>query len=201
MQHNDFQQKNTENAALQGLFAGEKAPPHLSSKIIEAMKNESLISLPKPLISTSVPGMLSAFLLAVLFASAGFLFGHSQANPGTAPAPLPGANQKQFALLVKADDVPPADPEQQFREYSAWVEGLKKERWAGGEALHGNAWRLRTGTNGQLETLTHTLKSSPDELSGYFLFEAKDENEALRIAATCPHLKYSGTLELREIFK
>lgn len=196
MQHKDFQLNDTEKTALRNLFSGERTPPHLSSKIIEAMKNEAILSTPKTLISTSVPGVLMAILLAVGLTAAGFMFGKSQtATPSTL-----ASEKVQFALLVKADDVPPADPSQQFREYSAWVNNLKKERWAGGEALHGKAWRLHE-TNGKIETLEHTLKTSPDELSGYFLFEAESAEEAIKIAETCPHLKYAGTLELREIYK
>ena len=161
------------------------------------MKNESLLTTPRPLLSASVPGILTAILLAAALAAAGFWVGKSQSTPVAAPA---ASNQPQYALLVKADDVPPADPEQQFREYSAWVDNLKKGRWAGGEALHGKAWRLHE-SNGAVQSLEHTLKTSPDEISGYFLYEAANAEEALKIAQTCPHLKYSGTLELREIYK
>lgn len=196
MQHKDFQATDAKKTALRDLFSGEKAPPHLSSKIIEAMKNDALLSAPKPLLSASVPGILTAILLATSLAAAGFLAGKSASKP----TPVPAAEKPQFALLVKNDDIPPAEPGQQFREYSAWVKNLKQERWAGGEALHGKAWRLHE-SNGNVETTEHLLKTSSDELSGYFLFEATDAEEALSIARSCPHLKYSGTLELREIYR
>ncbi|MFN0176194.1 MAG: YciI family protein [Saprospiraceae bacterium] len=160
------------------------------------MKKEAILSIPKPLISASVPGILTAILLAVSLTAVGYFAGKSQ----TASTALPASEKPQFALLVKADDVAPADPSQQFREYSAWANNLKKERWSDGEALHGKAWRLHE-TNGNIEIIEHTLKTSADELSGYFLYEATDAEEALKIARTCPHLKYSGTLELREIYR
>ncbi|MDX1910454.1 MAG: hypothetical protein SFV22_03155 [Saprospiraceae bacterium] len=161
------------------------------------MKNNALIATPKTLLTTSVPGILSALAFAVLLLGAGFAAGRTQK---TQPPVEKSIEKPQFALLVKADDIPPADPSQQFREYSAWINDLKKERWTGGEALHGKAWRLRAD-KGKVETVEHTLKPSPDELSGYFLYEADNAEEALKIAQTCPHLKYAGTLELREIFK
>lgn len=162
------------------------------------MKNDALLHTPRPLLMASVPGILTALALAAALAVAGFWAGKSQPQPQAQAAP--STQQPQYALLVKADDVPPADPEQQFREYSAWVNNLKKGRWAGGEALHGKAWRLHE-SSGAVQTLEHTLKTSPDEISGYFLYEAANTEEALKIAQTCPHLKYSGTLELREIYK
>ena len=36
-------------------------------------------------------------------------------------------------------------------------------------------------------------------LSGFFIIEATTYEEAAAIAATCPHLKYGGRIELREI--
>lgn len=161
------------------------------------MKAQGLIKEPKPLISASLSGILTALVVVTAFAAGGYFFGRSQPLSQSASGAFP-----QFALLVKADDIPPADGSQPFKEYSAWVRNLKKERWADGEALHGKAWRLhRSAAGGAVETLPHELKTSPDELSGYFLFEAATAEEALKIASTCPHLNYSGTLELREIYK
>ncbi|HMQ59347.1 MAG TPA: YciI family protein [Flavilitoribacter sp.] len=102
----------------------------------------------------------------------------------------------QYALLVKNDDTPPEDPNQQFHEYSNWVKHLKQLGWAGGEALHGDAYRLNGRQNPEVEI--HPLDKN--DISGYFLFEAASLEEALDIAKTCPHLQYSGTLELRDIF-
>lgn len=43
------------------------------------------------------------------------------------------------------------------------------------------------------------LKSAPSPLSGYFMIRARDLDEAKRIAATCPHVRHGGTIEVREI--
>lgn len=160
------------------------------------MKQHQLLAVPRPLLTLSPGGLSVAILSAGLLLFAGYFLGARSAS-----VPLSGTGKPQFALLVKADDTPPADPEQQFREYSQWVENLKKTRWAGGEALHGKAWRITKPEGGDSRIAAHELKASPDELSGYFLYEADNEQEALEIAKTCPHLNYKGTLELREIFK
>lgn len=153
--------------------------------------------MPKPLISASVPGILTALMLAAGLLAAGFWVGQSR----YAPAPVAQSEKPQFALLVKADDVPPAEPGQQFREYGAWVQNLKAERFAGGEALHGKAWSLHQSGDEPVQVTEFELEGNKEEISGYFLFEAADAEEALKIAKTCPHLKYQGTLELREIYK
>ena len=43
------------------------------------------------------------------------------------------------------------------------------------------------------------LKSAPSPLSGYFMIRARDLDEAKRIAASCPHVRHGGTIEVREI--
>ena len=43
------------------------------------------------------------------------------------------------------------------------------------------------------------LKSASSPLSGYFMIRARDLDEAKRIAATCPHIRHGGTIEVREI--
>ncbi len=161
------------------------------------MKNEGLIAVPKPLFSTSVPGIFTAVLIAAGLVAAGFFAGRSAGAP-QASAVATQSDLKQYALLVKADDVPPADGAQQFREYSAWVANLKKERWAGGEALHGDAYRLAKKDGGVVLSPAELEKH---DISGYFLFEAKNLEEAVEIAKTCPHLDYGGTVELREVFR
>lgn len=173
--------------------------PHLYTRIVHTMKQESLLHTPRPLLTTSLSSLLGAFLMTILVAGLSYWAGTQQADAPQAALPAT-SGKPQFALLVKADDVPPADGTQQFREYSAWVENLKKERWAGGEALHGKSWRLHK-TGDAVESTEHILKPSPDELSGYFLFEADNAEAALKIAQSCPHLNYQGTLELREIYK
>jgi hypothetical protein len=138
---------------------------------------------------------LRAAAAAALLLSAGWAIGK-----WSVPAATTGPGKTQYALLVKADDIPPADGMQQFIEYSAWVDNLKKERWAGGEALQEEVWRLNRTATGDISVESGTLEKSPREVSGFFLFEAADTTEALRIARTCPHLRYNGTLELRKIY-
>ena len=163
------------------------------------MKQESILNTPKPLLNISLGGILTAICALVLMSGLGFWAGSIQTQKSADLLPAP-TGKAQFALLVKADDVPPADVTQQFQEYSAWINNLKKERWTGGEALHGKAWRLYKPDN-TVQSTEHTVKVSPDEVSGYFLYEAENEAEALKIAASCPHLNYKGTLELRQIYK
>ena len=43
------------------------------------------------------------------------------------------------------------------------------------------------------------VRSSADEVGGFFLIQVADSAEADRIVRECPHLKYGGTVQLRKI--
>jgi hypothetical protein len=36
-------------------------------------------------------------------------------------------------------------------------------------------------------------------IGGYFLIRARDYQQAVSIAENCPHLRYGGTIEIRQI--
>jgi hypothetical protein len=190
--------KNKDIKALQHLYDEVKVPSFLHHKIIKTMKNEGLINTPRPLLQASVSGILTAVLVAIGLLAAGFMVGKKQTDTPSVVAEK--SAKPQYALLVHNDDTPPADPEQQFKEYSAWVNNLKAKGFAGGEALHGKVWKVGQHA-GNTWSEEATIEGNKNAISGYFLFEADNAEEAIKIAKTCPHLKYEGTLELREVFK
>ncbi len=190
---NDKEKKQLD-AALGG---GAPESPFLFTTIIQAMKQTALIATPSPLLNRSFTGILIAISMALILLMSGYLIGAA----GKAAPQGPKEGNALYALLVKSDDVPADDAEQQFREYTEWVNQLKKERWADGEALHGSGTRLKRNEQNEIMLQEHGFRSSADELSGYFLFEAKDMAEAIKIAESCPHLNYKGTLELRQVFR
>ncbi|NUO03271.1 MAG: hypothetical protein HUU01_21890, partial [Saprospiraceae bacterium] len=96
-------------------------------------------------------------------------------------------------------DVPAADPMQQVQEYGAWLKSISAKRTADGEHLHANGWILSKSESENVAIQVKNEFPGRQEVGGYFTFEAESPDEALRIAQTCPHLNYKGTLELRQI--
>jgi len=78
--------------------------------------------------------------------------------------------------------------------YASWAHELGARCLAGDELASGG-WELRAGSGGASE---HERASGPG-IGGYFLVQAADASEALRIARTCPHLERGGWIELRPI--
>ena len=53
--------------------------------------------------------------------------------------------------------------------------------------------------NGQVRVVDGPYAEAKEVVGGYFLIEAADYDEAVEISKGCPHLKYGGRIELRQI--
>ena len=74
-------------------------------------------------------------------------------------------------------------------EYRAWAVSLRERNaLVGGEKLKDASTILGRG-------------AATDPVRGYFVITARDAAEAERIAGECPHLRYGGWIEMREIEK
>lgn len=166
----------------------------LEARIISALKARGLIQMtPGPQMWT-LPRLAGAFAAALVFLALGFGLGKWQG--GTSPPPAP---HHTFVLfLYDSPDTPPDDMSK-VAEYSGWARqiGMSK-RMISGEKLK-NDGRLLRQVHGQLEIREVSEAGVPSVLGGYFLIAAENYADALKVAASCPHLKYGGLIELREI--
>lgn len=190
-----------EKKLLQSHAHTDKVPHYLLTQITSTMKNEHLIQAPPSLISRSIPGLLTALLFSICLLTVGYFVGSKKsASPQTVQATA-NPSALKFILLVHNDDRPAEDPMQQVNEYSAWLTNIKAQRMAGGEHLQPKGWVLTHNSESKnIHVAIHEDFQGRNEVGGYFTFEATSQDEAVAIARTCPHLKYDGTLELRQIY-
>lgn len=85
-------------------------------------------------------------------------------------------------------------------EYYAFTDEIQKSgQYLGGEALQPVATattvRIRRG---KLQTTDGPFAETKEQLGGYYLIEAQDLNEAIRIAARIPAVR-TGSVEIRPI--
>jgi hypothetical protein len=113
----------------------------------------------------------------------------------------------RYLLMIYGEEQPPeqASPEEWqtvMEEYNAFGRALT-ERGAnlGGEALQDSstATTIRV-RDGQTLTTDGPFIESKEQFGGYYLFEAKDLDEAIELAALCPGARY-GTVEIRPIME
>ncbi len=186
------------NPEERGKFAAlsrERSPAaSLEKRIISALKAKSLIRLtPSPQIWT-MPRLAGAFAAALVLLALGFGLGKWQ---GGASSQQPHRNM--FVLfLYDAPETPPDDMSKVV-EYGNWARTISKsKRMITGEKLKDSGRFLRS-VQGQLEIRDLREAGEPNLLGGYFLIEAENYDEAIKVAASCPHLKYGGLIELRQI--
>jgi hypothetical protein len=102
----------------------------------------------------------------------------------------------------KLNTMSKADGEAMMGEYFGFTEGIKKS----GHYLGGNALQpVQTATtvrvrNGKVSTTDGPFAETQEQLGGYYLIEAKDLNDAIRVAAQIPSSRI-GSIEVRPIME
>jgi hypothetical protein len=107
-------------------------------------------------------------------------------------------------LLNRPAGAPPAfSPNQAAavtKEYVGWGDRLRAEgRLKAGEKLTFDAGRVLRPVGGRVMTTDGPYAESKELLGGFFLIAAADYDEACRLAESCPHFKYGGSIEIRQI--
>lgn len=94
----------------------------------------------------------------------------------------------------------PEDFERVIGEYIAWRKKLEAEgRFAGGHKLRDEGGRDLAGWNGDFRVTDGPYAEAKEVIGGLFTISAADYDEAVQVSKECPHLKYGGRIELREI--
>ena len=93
-----------------------------------------------------------------------------------------------------------ADRKKGMGEYRAFTESIKKSgHYVGGEALQptDTATTVRV-RNGKLSTTDGPFVETKEQLGGYYLVDAKDLNDAIKVASRIPSAKWGG-VEVRPL--
>jgi hypothetical protein len=110
-----------------------------------------------------------------------------------------------FMLLLhqspsKFQNLSPQDIQQIIAKYKAWREELvKANKMRGGEKLANDGGRRLRIQGNQVSVTDGPYSEAAEVLGGYFTVDAKDYDEAVAIARTCPHLTGSQWIEVRQV--
>ena len=112
----------------------------------------------------------------------------------------------QYALLIYQDESESAAPDSEdaqriYGEYFAFTEKITNDGvYLGGEALVGvdSATTVRV-RSGEVLTTDGPFAETKEQLGGFYLVEAADLDEAIRIAAELPGSWY-GSVEVRPVW-
>jgi hypothetical protein len=111
----------------------------------------------------------------------------------------------QYLLLIYDDEkvwrtLPEAERDQLFNDYTTFTNDIQASgHWKAGEALQptltATTVRVR---DGKTTTTDGPFAETREQLGGFYLVEAKDLDEATRIAARIPSARL-GSIEVRPI--
>jgi hypothetical protein len=166
------------------LLKRELPPPgNLEERTVAALKERHVL---RPAIKRSNARWWQAIAAAIVIFAGGFGLGHRWHPDST-------KGQPTFVLLLREEgNVRKAatlgEEQKRVNEYVSWARQLR----AGGRFVDGT--KLRDGR--------HDLgagASAGTGIIGFFAFSARNLDEAMAIARTCPHLRYGGQIEVREV--
>lgn len=112
----------------------------------------------------------------------------------------------RYALLIYTAEPTEAPPEElmktQMDAYAAFTrEATERGAYKGGEALQGTQTATTVQVrDGRTITTDGPFAETKEALGGFYLVEAKDLDEAIKIAAMIPGAKH-GTIEVRPIWE
>lgn len=187
-----------EREAFDALVKEKQPPDVLERRIVEALRESGLIRSPSAgwrHRSIRIGWAFSASLaLFTLGAVAGAWWGSS--------TPV-NRNLPEFMLVLRtsSQELPTRSSEEvlkRVQEYNAWAKKIQQEGLlVSGEKLKDEA-RFLNVINGR-QIVSATQADTKEGIAGYFLIRARDYQQAVTIAENCPHLKYGGVIEIRQI--
>jgi len=181
-----------QRALLEALPQEAAPPPELEERVIDALRARGLIRE-----SPSWAKLAALAATLVLAVSAAYLSG---LRAGARQAPPPAAAQATYALMI-FDPVagpPPEEGATAVAEAARWAGELAAAgTLVSAEKLRDEATRLRLRDGAVERTAGFPPPGESLVLGGFFLIRAADDEEAKRIAADCPLLRYGSVIEVR----
>lgn len=99
------------------------------------------------------------------------------------------------ALALTADETTAA-----IEDYKRWAESVAaKGKMRGGEKLTSDGGRHLRMENDEVTEAEGPFAKTADAVTGVFIIEAEDYDEAVALSRTCPHLKGRQWIEVRRM--
>jgi hypothetical protein len=183
-----------ERAQFAALSRERRPSPKLEARIISALKSKGLIQMAASSALWTWPRFAGAFAAAIILLGLGFGLGKWQSRPS-----LQSSARPLFILLLYESEGAREHEPDKVAEYGRWARTIaQSQQLLAGEKLQYDG-RLLRRVNERLEVSAISPRGEIGKIAGYFLIQADNYEEAAKIAASCPHLKYGGVIELRQI--
>lgn len=102
-------------------------------------------------------------------------------------------SQESFTSLSEADQL------KVIREYSDWAKKLDEQSLLiDGNGFYSISCKLEK-YNDQLIKTENPYQNSKEQLSGFYMIQAEDYDQAVKIAEDCPALRFNESIEVVEM--
>ncbi|MEX0288904.1 MAG: YciI family protein [Flavobacteriaceae bacterium] len=178
-----------EKQLFRRLERDESPPALMEARIIEKLKSHNLITTKKAnKMNTAFKWIAAAAAAVTLFFFGNYTGKQASAVPEIDPT-------KAYMLILHEDErFTPGDPQEMYQEYARWMENTMSK----GIAMTGNELSNTTSIVDQQQKVT-TPDPNSAITTGYFLMEVNSLEAALEVAKGNPHIKYGGTIEVKQI--
>jgi len=111
----------------------------------------------------------------------------------------------QFLLLLhedpnENDSLSPEEIQRMIEEYRIWSQSMGQAgNLVAGQKLTDEGGRDLKGWGNEFSVTDGPWAEAKEVIGGFFHIKAKDYDEAVKLSKSCPHLKYSGRIELRRV--
>ena len=163
--------------------------PQVEERVVRALKDRGLIAGQRRRPMAHWWQLAAAALIA---AAIGWM-GHGLVEPAERG---PVAEREFLLLLSEPEALRTTKSEAELvQEYRSWAASLVgQNRLVGAGKLESGGRLLRGSVEGERPP---TAGGALDSVTGYFLVRADSWEEALELAASCPHLDYGGEISVR----
>jgi hypothetical protein len=94
----------------------------------------------------------------------------------------------------------PEEFQAMFTEYMAWSEKIKADgAYVSGNKLKDEGGKSIVKNGDGMRVTDGPFIEAKEVIGGYYLIAASDYAAAVKVSEGCPHLKYGGRIEVREI--
>lgn len=169
---------------MTGLEHETPPPPHLKRRVVTTLQERGLLGG-----GQTWPRLMRSAAAIVLFIS-GFALSRIMAQAEAPHGP-------RWLLLLYEDSTfaPRAPIPELVREYSAWADSLRRH----GELVAGEKLGGKSTVVSELYEDRPNIPGDLGDVAGLFIVAASDEERAMAIVRSCPHLRHGGSVVLRPI--
>ena len=92
-------------------------------------------------------------------------------------------------------------PEEMQKAVDKYMSWTKKPFCVGSQRLGTDAGRVIRSDNGRPRAMDGPFSEAKEVLGGYYMIEAANYDEAVKLSLDHPHLEHGGTIAVRELYQ